>query len=173
MEYLYALFETYKEKPMLIAFTLLLIAIGYGAVRLNRFAHDFAAQARLVQQREKAFEQFIDSGWDRVNEYSYQGDDVNLDDFYDLNYRNNNEAIIAVCNEIINEASEKQLSKDEWEELDFFYYRRAEAHEFLGNYELAINDYQQSLKITEDEDEETQQRINICYEKLKGNNDKV
>lgn len=171
MEYLYALLENFKEKPILLAVIVLFIAIGYGVIRLSRFTNNLTAQENPVQQRKDAFEHFIDSGREKVEAYTYQGDDINHDDFYDCNYRDNHEGIIAVCDEIINTAKNKQLNKDEWEELDYFYYRRAQAHEFIGNYELAINDYQQSLKIINDQ--ETQQRVDICYEKLKGKNDNV
>lgn len=173
MEYLYALFDTFKEKPILLVVIILFIAIGYGVIRLSRFTNNLAAQEHFMQQREDSFEHFIDSGMERVEAYTYQRDDKNHDDFYDCNYRDNHECIIAVCDEIIKYANENEalLNKKQREELEYFYYRRAQAYEFIGNYQLAINDYQESLKIFDDN--ETQQRIDICYGKLKGNNDNI
>ncbi len=172
-----ALIETFAGNPRLSIAVVFFIALGYGVIRLSRFSEKFEEQqARkqaeecFAQQRDNAYEEKISSYMEKVNDFTYQGEDVNLDDVYDCNYRNDNDGIISVCNEMIDyaERNKEFLSKKQLEELDFFYFRRAEAHEFLGNYELAVADYKESQNIFYDK--ETEQMLERCYQKLNEKN---
>ncbi len=116
----------------------------------------------------------LDKAREQIFQCTYNGDDVNINDFYDRNYRNNNDEIISICNNAINFINEHQIELDKQQiksELDFFYFRLGEAYEFQEKYELAMETYKKSLNL--DYDEETQERFNICSEKLKGKNDSI
>lgn len=178
MEFLNIIIQFFKEQPNLlycIIFVILLVCIG---ARINREDDNPKTIEELENdlnsyKETNSYDNIISTCMDIVHYHSYQGKDINFDDFYDRNYRNNNDEIISICSKVIDYAENNKhlLDKTRFENLDFFYYRRGESYEFKGNYELAIEDYKQSILTIKDES--TQERIDICYKKLKGQNDSI
>lgn len=173
------LIETFIEKPLLLALIIFFIAFGYGAIQLSRFRDRlkqkiYAQDLNIETNKSNFYQDEIDAGRESIGKYSYQGDDVNTNDFYDRNYRDDHENIISICNDMIAYIIEHKEYLDPSEaedDLDFFYYRLAEAYEFTGKYDLAAEAYKKSLECFKDKETET--RLNICLEKLKGNNENI